>query len=364
LPQWNSAFGRQRKDHRDYEIVEDALRQDFEFRYFVIKGAGGEVRAIQPFFLLDQDLLGGLGPQMRPLVSALRRVWPRFLKLRALMVGCAAGEGHLDGDESSHGTIARLLASAIIEHARGLQASLIVLKEFPAMYRESLGSFLGRGFSRVPSLPMTRLNIEYPSFEDYMARALNSATRRKLRRQFRAAAQAPQIQMSVAEQITPIIDEIYSLYLQVYERSELHFEQLTKEYFCDLSRLMADKVRFFIWRQEAKIVAFSICMIEGEAIYAEYVGFDYSIALRIHLYHYVVRDIISWAIAHGFRWLRSSGLNYDPKLHMRHQLDPVDLYVRHTFELANLALRWVLPWLEPTRYDPILKKFPNYADLW
>jgi hypothetical protein len=28
----------------------------------------------------------------------------------------------------------------------------------------------------------------------------------------------------------------------------------------------------------------------------------------------------SWAIANGYKWLRSSGLNYDPKLHLRHLL--------------------------------------------
>ena len=92
--------------------------------------------------------------------------------------------------EYSHGSNAQLLASAIVTHARDLKAPLIVLKEFPARYREPLNCFLHHGFSRVPSLPMTRLNIDYPSFDAYMARALNSATRRKLRKKFAAAALA------------------------------------------------------------------------------------------------------------------------------------------------------------------------------
>ena len=156
----------------------------------------------------------------------------------------------------------------------------------------------------------------------------------------------------------------HALYLQVFERSKLHFEKLTKEYFCELSRRMPDKVRFFVWRQDARMIAFSLCMIEDDSVYAEYVSFDYSVALRLHLYHYVVRDLITWAIAHRFRWLCSSGLNYDPKLHMRHRLEPLDLYVRHRSGLANLVLKRALPWMEPTRYDPILKKFPNYHELW
>ena len=363
-PHWRDAFAGQRKDHRFYELVEDTIRQGFDYQYFVLKGGDGAVRAIQPFFILDQDLLGGLNSRTRAMADSARRVWPRLLKMRTLMVGCAVGEGHLDGPANSHASNAKLLASAIVEHARSQKASLIVLKEFPAVYRQPLSCFLHHGFSRVPSLPMTRLNIDYPSFDDYMAKALNSSTRRKLRKKFAAAASASPIQTSVLCDVTPVIDEVYPLYLQVYNRSKMHFEKLTKPFFCGIGRLMPEKVRFFLWRQDGRIVAFTLCMVEGDAIYTEYIGLDYSVALDLHLYHYAVRDMISWAILQGYKWLRSSGLNYDPKLHLRHVLDPTDLYVKHTSVIMNAALKWILPLLEPTRRDPILRKFPNYHELW
>jgi hypothetical protein len=361
---WQSAFVGQRKDHRFYELVEDTVRQGFDYQYFAIKDADGEVQAIQPFFILEQDLLGGTNSRIRALVDSARHVWPRLLKMRTLMVGCAVGEGRLDGPETTHASNARLLASAIVEHARAQKAPLIVLKEFPAGYRQPLNCFLYDGFTRVPSLPMTRLNIDYPSFDDYMAKALNSATRRKMRKKFAAAALASPIEMSVLCDVTPVIDEVYPLYLQVYNRSKMHFEKLTKPFFCGVGRLMPDKVRFFLWRQNGRIVAFTLCMVEGDAIYTEYIGLDYSVALDLHLYHYAVRDMISWAILQGYRWLRSSGLNYDPKLHLRHELDPTDLYVKHTSVTMNAALKRILPLLEPTRRDPILRKFPNYHELW
>src|SRR5262249_39316362 len=125
-----------------------------------------------------------------------------------------------------------------------------------------------------------------------------------------------------------------------------------------------DKVRFFLWWQNGRIVAFTLCMVEDDALYAEYIGLDYSVALDLHLYHYAVRDMISWAIAKGYKWFRSSGLNYDPKLHMRHTLDPLDLYVRHTSAILNAILKRILPFLEPTHEDPVLPKFPNYRELW
>jgi Peptidogalycan biosysnthesis/recognition len=362
---WARAFEDERKDHRYYEIVEDTIQQGFEYRYFAIKDANGDVRAIQPFFILDQDLLVAANSKVGGLIEFIRRAWPRFMRMRLLMVGCAAGEGHLDNvDVMQSHCQPQLLASAIVIHARRLKVSLIVLKEFPAKYRDPLQCFLQCGFTRVPSLPMTKLNIDYTSFDEYMNKALNSATRTKLRKKFRAATQAAPIEMSVVDDVTPVVDHIYPLYLQVYERSRLHFEKLTKEYFCRLGREMPDKVRFFIWHQNARIVAFTLCMIEGDAIYAEYIGLDYSVALDLHLYHYAVRDMVTWSIANGYKWFRSSGLNYDPKLHLRHLLDPIDLYVRHISGIKNAILKWVLPLIEPTHYDKTLQKFPNYGELW
>ena len=363
-PRWENAFAGKRKDHRFYELVEDTLSEGVDYRYFAICDARGEVTAIQPFFILDQDIVLGAGPAISKLVGTIRRLWPRCLMLRTLMVGCVAGEGHLDGAPGSLDANARRLAAGIVAQARRLRAPLIVLKEFPKQYRQVLDCFLEHGFARMPSLPMTRLNIDYANFEDYMTRALNSATRRKLRKKFKIAEQAAPIEMSVVEDATPVADEIYPLYLQVYERSKLHFEKLTKAFLCGVGRLMPDRARFFIWRQDGRMVAFSLCLLEGESLYAEYIGLDYSVALDLHLYHYIVRDMTAWAIANGCTWFRSSGLNYDPKLHLRHQLDPIDLYVRHASPAANAVLRRVLPWIEPTRNDPILKKFANYDELW
>jgi hypothetical protein len=360
-PRWAAAFRHRRKDYRFYEILEETVCPEFSYRYFAIRDSGGEIIGVQPFFILDQDLLLGASPRWGAILGSIRKFWPRFMVVRTLMVGCAAGEGHLDNASCE---AAQLLASQIVSQARALGASLVVLKEFPAAYRPLLQCFVNQGFARVPSLPMTRLNIDYASFGDYMRKALKSSTRAKLRRKFQAAEKAAPIEMEIVSDISPVVDEIYPLYLQTYRRSKLHFEKLSEAFFRKLGREMPEKVRFFLWRQEGKIVCFTLCMIEGDCFHAEYIGLDYSVALELHLYHYAVRDMIEWAIAHGFKWFCSSALNYDPKLQMRHLLDPVDLYVRHTSGVINPLLKRILPLLEPVRYDRTLQKFPNYKELW
>ncbi len=362
---WPQAFNHLRKDSRSYEIIEDTICPEFRYRYFAIRNKAGHVCAIQPFFVLDQDLLAGIGPRAKAFADAVRRFWPRFLTMRTLMVGCAAGEGHLYSQEpSERGRQAQMLAANISSLARQEKASLIVLKEFPAEYRDALSCFLSRGFSMMPSMPMTRLDIsQYSSFDDYLGKAIKAKRRTEFRRKFKAAEQSGPIELTVTSEAGAAIDDMVVLYEQVYERSDLKFEKLTKSYFREIGERMPDKARFFLWRQDGKPIAFSLCMVQGETLYGEYLGLDYSVALKLHLYFTVMRDIISWAIANGFKSIVSTSLGYAPKLQMRHVLEPLDLYIRHTSPLMNAVFRRVLPLLEPTRNDETLKRFPNYDDL-
>jgi hypothetical protein len=143
----------------------------------------------------------------------------------------------------------------------------------------------------------------------------------------------------------------------------MKFERLTTAYFRALGERMADRVRFFVWRQEGKIVAFSLCLVHNGAIYDDYLGLDYRVALDLHLYFRTFRDIITWAIAQGLDRYCSSPLNYEPKLHLGCDLMPLDLYVRHTAGWLNPIMQRVLKLAGPTRHDPVLPRFRNAHEL-
>ena len=56
-------------------------------------------------------------------------------------------------------------------------------------------------------------------------------------------------------------------------------------------------------------------------------------------------------------------LNYDPKLHLRLELAPLDLYVCHTSRFINPIFRIAMNFLQPVRHHPILRKFPNAHEM-
>jgi predicted N-acyltransferase len=361
---WNRAFQNKCKDHRYYEIVEETLEGGFEYHYLVLKDDSGNARAIQPVFFLRQNLVEGVPGKIRSVVDAVRKIFPRFLTMRVLMVGCAAGAGDLGVcDENDEPWVAKALSASLRTYARQNRASLVVLKDFPAKYRDALEIFPSSGYTRIPSMPMTRLPLHHFQDWDEYFRTLSKATRKDLRRKFRKTERAPKIEMEVVGDTSPYVDEIHPLYLQVHERSPYKFETLTKDYFRAVSDRMPDRARFFIWRQSGKIVAFSFCLICDDAIYDECMGLDYRVALDLHLYFYTLRDVITWSLQQRLKYYYSNPLNYEPKLHLDCELVPLDLYVRHTNVFLNPIFRRVIKYLGPTRHDPVLRRFPNADQL-
>lgn len=360
LPEWSAAFSRFCKDHRYYELVETTLRDGFEHSYLVLEDHAGRARAIQPLFFLRQNLVEGVPGAIRSVVDRIRRVFPRFLTMRTLMVGCAAGEGRIGSDDPEWA--AQALHAALAQIAAAHRVSLVVLKDFPREYRQALANFSANGYVRVPSMPLTRRALDYRSFDEFL-QSLGYVTRKGLRRKFRKAERADKIEMEVVNDISPFIDQVYPLYLAVHDRSPMKFETLTREYFIQLTRDMPERVRYFLWRQNGNIIAFSLAFIHDDTLYDECLGMDYKVALELSLYFYTLRDVISWAIANRIKFYCSTPLNYDPKLHLGCELDPLDLYVRHTAPLLNPIFQRAVKLLGPTRHDPVLRKFPNANEL-
>ena len=364
-PIWEAGLKEAANDHRYYDITHHALRDQFSHYYLVLKDSNDETRAIQPFFLVKQDIVLGMPDFFTRLIENVRKKFPSALKLNTLMVGCSAGEGQL---VKANGTleaswVVRALGEVLPLVAQKLKAELIVFKDFPKINRTQLDQLDQFGFKRISSMPATKLELNYKSFDHYLETALSAKMRKDLRRKFRKAATGPEIKMEVVQDITPFIDEAFPLYLQVVQKSKLKFEVLTKSYFTSLGQKMLEKAFFLVWRQEGRMVAFNSCIAHDGVLRDNYVGFDYTVALDYHLYFVSRRDLFSWAIEKGYHTYYSAPLNYDPKLHLRQKLSPLDIYARTSRNWLNPLFRRVLPLMEPTRYDPIIKRFANADEL-
>jgi hypothetical protein len=357
---WRSTFSDEARDARYYEVIEETLPEKFDYRYLILRNAETGETVVQPFFFIAQDLTDGLPRKVREMVARVQRRFPRFLVMRVLMVGCAVGEGQV---ASSEPWAVQALREGLREVAIKARAAIIVFKDYPAKHREALSAFSNDGYCRVPSMPSARVDLDYKDFEDYMQRRLGKVFRKNLRRKFRASEEIGRLEMTVLEDVSEIIDEVYPLYRQTLARADLSFEELTPEFLARVGREMPDKARFFVWRLDGKVVAFNFCLLHDGVLYDMDIGLDYTVALDLHLYFVTWRDVFNWAISNGVRTYHTAPLNYDPKLHLRLELAPLDLYICHTSRLINPVFKLAMGFLQPTRHHPILRKFPNAHEM-
>jgi len=350
------AFAGMSKDFRYYEASERALEGQFDHQYLVLKNTKEDKVAVQPIFFVSQDILEGLPRNLHATLTWPRKFFPRWLRMRMLVVGCSAGDGALD---SSEPWAVAALHEALAIYGRKSRASVVLLKDFPSAYRAALQPFAQGDYLRVPSMPACSLDLDFASFEEFMKVKLG----RKLRYKYIKLNKQPPIPWEVVTDVTPVAAEIYELYKQTHNRSKMRFEHLTPEFFAFVGREMADCARYFLWRVDGRIAAFALCLVHGDEIHHLNIGFDYSVSLDLQLYYVTMRDILQWALDQGLKRYVTGQLNYDPKLHFRMKLAPLDLYSRHTSPLLNPIFKRVLPYLQPVRHDPIIQKFENAGEL-
>jgi hypothetical protein len=353
---WARGFSDTPKDFQYYELIEQTMGSAFEYRYLAIFDRTNRPVALQPLVLTTQDLAVSASEAIVRFVTKLRTLWPRLWRIRMALAGCLVGEGETGAIESVEVAIPRV-AESLEKYARGQGISLVAFKDFPTKMRRAFSCLNRWGYARVAGFPPVTLDLNFASFDEYMAMQLSRATRKNLRRKFRVADDAsPPLALEVWTDAEQIIDEIYPLYLAVAQTSAIRFEVFTREYFLEAGRCAPGKFRYFIWRQGCRAVAFSFCTIWNGTLYDNDIGLDYTVAYELNLYYVTFRDLLSWALANGLRRYASAPFSYDPKLRLRLQLQPVDVYVKHISPWLNPLIKILALFFQPARTDPVLRR--------
>ena len=298
---WRATFSDTPKDFRYYQLLEQTMRSHFDFRYLLVFNEGDRPLALQPLIIATQDLAASAGGKFAQLVARMRGSFPRFFQSRMALAGCLVGEGKI-GMLGSADAVVPLLAEALEKFARAQRIGLLAFKDFPATTREALSRLERIGYVRLAGFPSLAIDLNFASFEEYMTTRLSKVTRKSLRRKFRVADGAsPPLTFEVLFDVERQINEIYPLYLAVAQQSDVRFELFTRDYFIEAPRLVPGRFRYFIWRQDGRVVAFSFCTIWNGTIYDNDIGLDYTVAHELNLYYVTFRDLLNWALSHGLR---------------------------------------------------------------
>ncbi len=301
-----------------------------------------------PVFSMQFDLLTTADATTRRRLERLPlfRQWRPWLRLRTCFVGTTVSEYV----PAPPGVPAPDFVQQVLE-THGPHYPLVVIKDIPWQspllapaanrYAESLvEACRERDFAVLAGQALAYVPIDFASVERYLQR-LSAARRKDLRRKLRsrAALDVEVIPTGSAWLLDPqALAELYSLYLNVYEQSETHFDLLTPDFFAALLGDPSAGGVLFLYRRAGNLIGFNLCFVHGDTLVDKYIGFRYPEARDSHLYFISWFQNLEYALACNLKFYVAGWT--DPEV--KRALGARFTWTRHAVHARNPLLRALL----------------------
>ena len=357
LPQeeWDSFFPGVIENHSFLKTLDESSFDQFSFRYILIYENNTPVGAA-PCFIMDFPLDIAVNGPLKLFFSALKKALPKVISPKIVICGFPMGIGRIGITAQDPGQVMEAIYEGLEKIAAENKAALIFFKDFGKSYENLFKPFLAKGFSKLEGFPTTEMNLHFKGFDDYL-KTLSRVSRDGLKRNFKKIDAGIKIDLEEKNALEDEeLSQVYGLYLQTYNKQELGFEKLTLDFFKNISRNMPQETRYFLWRIDGRIVAFALCLVKGEYFIDYYLGFDYALSNRYHLYFVRFRDLMSWCIRHGIKKYEMGATSYEAKRRLGFNFVRLYFYVKHRNRLINRLLIPLIPFIKPENFDPVFKQ--------
>ena len=119
---------------------------------------------------------------------------------------------------------------------------------------------------------------------------------------------------------------------------------------------MPHNAKFFLYRINGRLVAFLLCLASKDIIIDYYVGLDYSVAHKYHLYFIKFRDTLNYCIKHRIKRYEMGTTGYEPKRRLGFDFVPLYLYVKLRNRMLRPVFNLICQFLKFDNFDPALKE--------
>ena len=182
--------------------------------------------------------------------------------------------------------------------------------------------------SQGQTLPTCKLELSWESFEAYLA-SMRSHYRYRLTK---ALQKFSAINVAELEDNSSFDEEMYKLYLNVYERSQEKLEKLPIGFF---KTFPAKLLKFTL---NGDVVAFLQLAKNDEELIFLFGGFQHSLNQKYDLYLNMLLQIVSYGLSLGVKRIDFGQTSEETKLKLGAVQEPKYLYVHHSNGLINTVL--------------------------
>ena len=215
----------------------------------------------------------------------------------------------------------RLMLDEIDRVAKKHSTQLGMLKDihcdFPAEERALMRE---AGFVEGFSLPTTRINTDYKSFEEYLKKELSKNGRRLASKRFKQAE--GNFTMSVFEDFEHLIPKVFPLFRAVFLKAKYQFEELPPRFYAECSRSTSPKTEMVLCeRNDGRLVGALLTFYNDYEQDNKRIGLDYGIEESGLIYNLLNYKGIERAIAHDVKTLWLGQSSYIPKTRLGGELE-------------------------------------------
>jgi predicted N-acyltransferase len=350
---WDSVFPAVLESHAFFKTLDESNFEQFSFYYLSIYDHNNII-GVAPCFLMEFSLDLGVKGWVRVLYGFLKKIFPKIFKMKVLFCGLPMGQGRL-GIKGDTIKVINTICNSLEEIAAQEKAPMIFFKDFDSTYEERLSVLRKKGFTRMNSLPLTEMPINFNSFDEYIKK-LSSATRYDIRRKFRKIEGKIKINLEIKNELNrEELEAVHALYRQAVDKHEVNLENVPAEFFSNISKNMPQETRFFLWRDNEKLVSFAFCLVSGGVFMDYYFGMDYAVAYDYNLYIWRFRDMMNWCIENKMKKYNMGQTGYEPKKRLDFEFIPLYLYGRHRNRIVNIFFGILSKFFEPDRFEPTIQ---------
>lgn len=289
---------------------------------------------------MNVDILTLISRKYTRWISAVRnRIAPKLLFLSGTVCGpiitncnnnfCLASDLTLDQRQDVMDVLLREMEST---PGGGLCAIFEFPTESAALYDPPMKQ---HGFIKAPSLPGTRLDIRWNTFDDYVA-SMRKTFRRTVVKDLQAAAG---IDFEVINDFSEIAEEAWKLYDGVAAKAEYVFESLTPAFFRELAKFEQSRLIAARDHVTGRLIGMELLLAGDTVLQDLYTGLDYTYDPNRRLYFNLIYPVISLAAENGFKTLSMGQTAYTFKARLGTQPYPLFIFLKHKNRIVHALIK-------------------------
>jgi hypothetical protein len=347
---WKSLMKDDLEGYRLHLAFDSANVEGFKTGYIAVK-KNQVIACLAPFFITDYNLDTTVQGKLKTLLQKVREKIPFLMRLKILCVGSPITDTckmTMHPDYLYDPDIMQVLNEQLQKVATKAGASVIAFKDMRAKDLQKYGEKLNQlGYSAIKNMPVAVNNIDFASLDDYYA-TLSYSTRKDLRRKAKKGAQ---IEIREYQGVPPNIEEIYALYLETYEKSDLKFEKLTPTFFEFVGGLMPHNTRFVLYYSGQQLIAFNMLLHNEHTLMDKYIGMHQPVAAEHNIYFLSWIYNMEMCLRDGFTRFQSGQASYEVKKRLGASLEDTYILFKHTNRLLNQPLICLAKLLSYENFD-------------